>query len=206
MIVYKITNKTNGKMYIGQTKMPLVKRWYLHCHKSSGCTALHHAIEKYGSENFIVEQIDVACDRAELDRKEQFWIEYYNSIVPNGYNLKSGGNTPKYSNESRKRMSTNHADVGGINNPRYGVYLSDETKKKISEAHKGKQLSKEHKENCRMNSTKRKIVKNLDTGDIYLSCRLAEQCAGLSHCTISRVCRGDGIKAGGYRWCYLERR
>ena len=205
MVIYKITNKVNGKIYIGQTTMPLQRRWYLHCHKSSGCTALHNAIQKHGSTNFTVEQIDIACDKSELDKKEQFWIEHYQSVVPNGYNLKSGGNTPHYSHESRKRMSINHADFSGENHPNYGKHLSEETKKKISDSHRGKHLSDEHKERCRLNSPKRKCVKNIDTGDIYPSCRLAEQQCGLAHNTISVVCRGKGKTAGGYHWCYIER-
>ena len=101
-------------------------------------------------------------------------------------------------------MSINHADVSGSNNPRYGVHLSVETKKKISDRHLGKCLSDEHKKNCRLNSPKRKLVKNLDTGEIYASCRLAEQQCGYAHGSISIVCRGKGKTAGGYRWCYLE--
>ena len=205
MIIYKITNRINGKAYIGQTTMQLHKRWYLHCHKSSGCTALYRAICKYGSEHFTVEQIDVATNKTELDIKEKFWIEYHNTMMPSGYNLKTGGHTPRYSNESKKRMSINHADVCGENNPRFGVHLSKETKKKISDSLRGKHLSDEHKGRCRLNNPKRKAVKNLDTGDVYLSCRLAEQQCGLSHGAISVVCRGKGKSAGGFRWCYVER-
>ena len=205
MIIYKITNQVNGKVYIGQTTLSLERRWYTHCHKSSGCVALHNAIKKHGVENFTVEQIDTAMGKPELDLKEKFWIKHYNSLVPNGYNLKTGGNTPVYSDESRKRMSINHADVHGSNNPRYGVRLSDDVKKKISNSHKGKHLSVEHKQKCRLNSPKRKMVKNLDTGDVYLSCRLAEQYCGLSHGAISCVCRGKGKTAGGCHWCYVER-
>ena len=205
MIIYKVTNKTNGKIYVGQTTMSLHRRWYLHCHKSSGCTALHNAINKYGSSKFTVEQIDTACDKTELDKKEQDWIDHYQSMVPQGYNLTSGGNTPHYSHESRRRMSVNHADVSGENNPRYGVHLSEETKKKISDSHKGKCLSFEHRKQCQLSSPKRKLVKNIDTGDVYLSCRLAEQQCGFAHGAISVVCRGKGKTAGGYHWCYVER-
>lgn len=205
MIIYKVTNNINGKIYIGQTTGSLSARWKAHCHVSSRCVALYNAIKKYGVENFTVEQIDSAMAKWELDLKEQFWIQHYNSIVPNGYNLKTGGNTPTYSDESKKRMSTNHADVRGKNNPRYGVHLSKETRKKISDSHLGKRLSAKHKEKCRLNSHTRKLVKNLDTGDVYLSCRLAEQQCGFSHGAVSVVCRGKGKTAGGYHWCYVER-
>lgn len=203
MIIYKITNKINGKVYIGQTTLTINRRWYYHCYKSSGCTFLHRAIEKYGAENFTIEQVDAANNKFELDQKEQFWIQHYNSLTPNGYNLKTGGATPLYSEESKKQMSVNHADVSGENNPRFGVQLTAATKKKISDSHKGKRLSDEHKEKCRLSSPKRKVVKNLDTGEVFVSCKLAEKTYGLSNCAIQKVCSGKGISAGGYRWCYL---
>lgn len=55
------------------------------------------AIRKYGKDNFIIEEIDSAKTQNELNKKEQYWIQYYNS-VNNGYNEtdainKCGGNT-----------------------------------------------------------------------------------------------------------------
>lgn len=203
-VIYKVTNMVNGKVYVGQTMMSLRRRWYYHCHKSSECTAIHRAIQKYGADSFTIQVIDRADDRAELDSKEAFWIHFLGSMVPNGYNLKTGGNTPTYSEASMQRMSRNHADVSGTNNPRYGVHLSFETRQKIANSHRGKHLSEEHKEKCRLNSPKRRMVKNLDTGDIYPSCRLAEKQCDLAHGTVSRVCQGKGHTSGGFRWCYVE--
>lgn len=182
--------------------MNLQRRWYYHCYKSSGCRFLHNAIQKHGAENFTVEQIDIAATKEELDEKEKYWIEHYNSIAPNGYNLKSGGSTPTYSDDSKKRMSENHANVSGENNPRFGVHLSKETKRKISESSKGKQLSEQHKRKVRENSILRKIVLNIETGEKFISTREAEQAYNLSHGMISRVCRGKGKTAGGYHWKY----
>ena len=72
MIIYKITNKINGKVYIGQTIQPLKKRWNLHRAKKSGCPALTRAFEKYGKDNFDICIIDHAHAREELDNKEIF--------------------------------------------------------------------------------------------------------------------------------------
>ena len=105
MIIYKITNLVNGKLYIGQTTQDLQTRWYKHCHSSSGCVALHNAIKRYGKDNFSVEVIDRATNRSELNDKEKYWIGQYNSISPNGYNLTTGGNDCNYSLQSRKKMS-----------------------------------------------------------------------------------------------------
>ena len=71
MIVYKVTNRINGKVYVGQTTRPLIVRWRQHTAPSvTKCLALHRAIMKYGRENFTVEQIDVASNRDELNKKE----------------------------------------------------------------------------------------------------------------------------------------
>lgn len=136
MIIYKITNRVNGKVYIGQTKNSLQWRWRKHCMPSEKCTCLVRAIQKYGKENFTVEQIDTASDRDELNAKEIYWIQHYDCIAPNGYNLKSGGNENLiYSEETRRRIS--QANIG--------KKPSVETRRKISEANKGKKLSEETK-------------------------------------------------------------
>ena len=204
MIIYKITNNINGKIYIGQTTGSLERRWRQHRCKSSGCRVLQKAIQKYGAERFTVEQIDTAADIDELNQKEKFWIQQYDCIVPNGYNLKSGGNRPTYSEDSRQRMSRNHADVSGENNPHYGVRLSVDVRKKISDSRKGKTLSEQHRLKVAMASPRRKSVLNIDTNEYFSSSRMAEKHYGLPHGTVSRVCRGDGHTAGGFRWCYVK--
>ena len=49
-----------------------------------------------------------------------------------------------------------------------------------------------------------KRVKNLDTGEIYKSAREAAETANINHSCITRVCRGEGKKAGGFHWAYIE--
>jgi group I intron endonuclease len=91
MIIYKVTNRINGKVYIGQTKVTLQSRWKQHL-RSKDESVFHRAIRKYGAENFTVEQIDVACDTAEMNAKEQYWIAHYESMNRDkGYNMTKGG-------------------------------------------------------------------------------------------------------------------
>lgn len=148
MIIYKITNRINGKVYIGQTVGSLEARWKRHCTNSSGCTAIRDAIQKYGKENFTVEQIDAACDREELNYKEGYWIARYNSMVPKGYNLCDGGESTGgyiHTEESKAKMSSiRKGRFCGENHPRFGKPHSEETKKKISENRKGKHCGEEH--------------------------------------------------------------
>ena len=93
-IIYLITNKVNGKIYIGQTKNTLKRRWYEHCNKAKRNPTKHfeHAINKYGPNNFTVIQIDSANSFKELDKKEDCWIEYYKASDPKMvYNSLKGG-------------------------------------------------------------------------------------------------------------------
>ena len=132
MIIYKVTNKVNKKVYIGQTIRSIEERWKEHAEKGG---ALYRAINKYGKENFTVEQIDVACDRNELDEKEKYWIKYYDSTnKKKGYNLTYGGEHFEIPEDRRKRMS--EVELGEKNHF-YGKRHSEETKRKISEAKKG---------------------------------------------------------------------
>lgn len=112
--LYKITNLINGKCYIGQTK-DIKKRFIAHRRKTAK-SAIGRAIQKYGKENFSFEQLSICSDDI-VDIAEVAAISYYNSLVPNGYNL----------------------DVGGMAIRK----LSEETKRKISEKNKGKKRSEE---------------------------------------------------------------
>lgn len=92
--IYKITNKINGNIYIGQTRQSIETRWKDHIrsssktHKDYNCP-LHLAIAKYGEDNFIIEKIE-ECDENILDEREKYWINKYNSYYK-GYNASLGG-------------------------------------------------------------------------------------------------------------------
>ena len=109
MWIYKITNIQNNKVYIGQTIRPIQDRFHRHINDALNNildTHFARAIRKYGKNNFIIEQIDQAQTQNELNKKEQYWIQYYNS-VQEGYNetdaiSKCGGNT--YQSKTEKEM------------------------------------------------------------------------------------------------------
>lgn len=102
MYVYIITNTINDKIYVGQTIRPIEDRFKRHINDAVSNildTHLARAIRKYGSENFVVEQLDQATSQEELTAKEYEWITRLNSTDPEiGYNetasmYKCGGNT-----------------------------------------------------------------------------------------------------------------
>ena len=109
MIIYKITNLINNKVYIGQTINSLEQRLSRHKQDAlSGRLNTHfaRAIRKYGIDNFIAEVIDTAQSQEELTQKEYYWIGYYHACEQ-GYNetnnmFKCGGNT--YANKDKKEM------------------------------------------------------------------------------------------------------
>lgn len=92
--IYKIQNKINGKIYIGQS-VNIKKRWTKH--RNSYCdtfdhnynTHLYRSMRKYGIENFEFSIVEL-CLQQELNERERYWISYYNSFFQ-GYNLTFGG-------------------------------------------------------------------------------------------------------------------
>lgn len=106
--IYKITNKITNKCYIGETKKSNPElRWNEHkskIKKGIGCPALQDAVKKYEIENFKFE-ILIICFDDDRYKFEKEYIEKYNSIVPNGYNLTTSGEGggfygKKHSNET----------------------------------------------------------------------------------------------------------
>lgn len=85
--IYKITNKINGKSYIGQSRQ-IEKRFTQHINNER--TSIGKDIKKYGKDNFEFSIVEI-CEINELDIKEREYIEKYNTIYPNGYNKTNGG-------------------------------------------------------------------------------------------------------------------
>ena len=93
--IYKITNKINNKIYIGQS-VNIEQRFYTHCSDAlnkQDNNYFHNAIRKYGKENFYIDILEI-CSANELNEREIYWIKQYNSINKKiGYNSSIGGNS-----------------------------------------------------------------------------------------------------------------
>lgn len=96
--IYKITNQINGKVYIGKTLNTIQERWRKHCsdYKKERCEKrpLYRAINKYGVENFTIEQVE-ECSPEVASEREKYWIEQYGSFKY-GYNATVGGDGKQY--------------------------------------------------------------------------------------------------------------
>lgn len=112
-VVYKITFP-NGKVYIGQTVQKLKNRLRSHCNRAFNIKdSQFNCYKSNAIRKYMTFEVEVLYQGDELDYNEIYYIKEYNSSNKDfGYNLDSGGN-----------LNKQH---------------SEETKQKISEAHKGR--------------------------------------------------------------------
>lgn len=175
MIIYKATNKINGKVYIGQTIRTLEQRKWQHLDAAkNGCkTHFYNAIRKYGEENFVFEIIDEASSIQELNELERYYIDKFDTIK-NGYNMVDGGDNnvmflddvkqkhleSMRSEETRKKISAT------LKNYRKEHPWTEEQKRKFAESKYGNKnfaghhLTPEHRE--AINKKLRKKVHCID--------------------------------------------
>ena len=146
--IYRLTSPS-GKCYIGQT-LNLKKR--LNHYKNLDCqqqTNLYHAIVKYGWDCFILdilwEPTNKEHIKQQLNELETHYMKEHNSLQPNGYNLKLGGDSNLLSEETKLKISKSNT----------GKIISVESKLKMSLAKKGGKLSSEHKANIAKGNTGR---------------------------------------------------
>lgn len=104
--IYKITNLINNKMYIGKTSYTIDKRFKEHISdsKRKRCEKrpLYDAMNKYGIENFIVEEVEKIENDDIASEREQYWINKLRTYVGfkdcKGYNATLGGDSKRYYN------------------------------------------------------------------------------------------------------------
>ena len=187
MIIYKITNDVNGKLYIGQTTFSLEKRWKEHVHKAmcDSPYALHGAIRKYGKEHFHIIQIDVASSIDELNEKEKYWIATLNTLSPNGYNLVEGGRNAKWTESIREKLS-------GDNHWTNRLGFSQEA------------IQKKHDALYMKPSGRSKPIRCIETGEIFTFAKEAYYKYGYQHSKILECCKGRRKTHSGYHWEYLN--
>ena len=84
--IYKITNQCNGMSYVGQS-IDIQRRWAEHRRKMNiKNTLLYQAMREFGIDNFSFEVIE-ECELINLNDKEKYYIDKYNTMNPNGYNM-----------------------------------------------------------------------------------------------------------------------
>lgn len=167
-IIYKYTNKINGKVYIGQTINPK-KRYYDHKNAKED-SLFHRAVKKYGFSSFKYDILfNITCNNQldlenTLNSKETICIKYYDSTnLEKGYNILSKGSNSFYS-ENRKKYWTEEKreersrNSFGENNPHYGKKHTEEAKEAMRLSKLGKPMKDEIKEKISKTLTGRKFT------------------------------------------------
>jgi group I intron endonuclease len=134
--IYLITNRINGKKYIGQTiQNDINNRWASHKNLKNKTVGqiLYNAYKKYGVNNFEYKIICICFDD-DTNKYEEQYINKYNTIYPNGYNLLPGGNNKKHNEYTKKQISEK---LKGSKNPNFGIKKTLEQITLMSERMKG---------------------------------------------------------------------
>lgn len=214
----------NGKRYIGKTKRRLSQRQGNTTTWSGyrNCTLLWKAIQKYGVENIqqtiLVSEI---MEDSKANEMEKQYIEFYKTSVKKygaeyGYNLTAGGDGVTdvcYSEEERQRHIKQMCENGrkhkgiplseehkrklseaktGSRHPLYGRHLSDEVKMKIGKANSKENMSEETRKR-RSDSKKKKIIAtSLKDGSslVFSSSTEAAKYFHVHFTTMSQWCHG----------------
>ena len=216
--VYQHRNKINGKVYIGITMQTPEQRWR-HGEGYKSSPHFYAAIQKYGWDNFEHNILFQNLTKEEACKKEQELIAKYNSMNREyRYNSTSGGDIFVMNEEIKQKISQSlMGNKNGLGHP-----CSEEKKKKISEAQKGRRLTEEHKqklseaakkrhtpcseqakENIRKASHKKPVYCE-ELNKVFESVQECSRQLGIPATNISKLCNGRGKTLKGYHLKYYD--
>ena len=218
-IVYQHKNKINGKVYIGITSQKPEQRWGSQGRNYKSSPHFYSAIQKYGWDNFEHNILFTELTKEQACLKEQELIKEYNSMNREfGYNSTSGGDIFTMNEETKQKIS--QAMMGNQNN--LGHPCSEEKKKKISNAQKGREFTEEHKQKLSeaaknrhvpCSEEKKQILKEKshkkpayceELDKIFESVQECGRQLGIPATNISKLCNGRGKTLKGYHLKYYN--
>lgn len=190
--IYKLTFPS-GKIYIGITSRTIKERIY----SGYDNKFIKKEISNCGWESVKKEELYQIENEEDAFQKEIDMIKFYDSTNPEiGYNQSTGGQAP----HKGSKMSPKNKEqlIERLKNNKYHLNQkhTEETKRKISELHKGKHHSRETEFPARR-------VICIQTGEIFESLNMAERATGVNHSKISMVCQGKRKSANGFTWKYV---
>lgn len=230
MVVYKIQNLNDGKIYIGKTTKTLKMRIAGHISNNRNYY-IDNAIKKHAIEAFDVSIVEECSTLDKLNEREKYWIKFYDCKYPNGYNCTDGGEgTPGYvpttelralwstirtgrrhSDKTRQKMSDSHKGHSVSNETRIkiserttGKVVSSESRLKMSKSHTGVPLSETHKAHLSATAKNKRRVRCIETGEIFESIAAAAKWAGVAACTMTSTLHGKQKTAGKYHWTFVD--
>lgn len=215
--LYIHTNRKNGKRYVGITKQDPERRWGIDGSHYKESPHLYSAINKYGWDVFDHRIVHSGMTKRDACLLEKHYIDFYKTQDRRyGYNIYEGGTAPSLPQETRDKIA--RSAIGNKRN--LGRVLSEETRRKISEAQKGRPLTEEHKAKLRKPKsvthpcspeTRQRIIdskKNkksvicVETGIVYPSIHECARQMNLPATTICAVLNGRVKSTGGYHFIY----
>ena len=224
--IYKITNKINGKFYIGQS-VDIKRRFMEHKTPHGRMTSIKMAVRKYGKENFSFEVLE-ECSEADLNDREVYWIA---KLKPQ-YNRCAGGTGARLhhvSGDARLILSRKNKEywrrlpseekesiVQRLKGPAKGHAVSDETREKLRVANIGKRQDKEtiekRKETMRKkraegyvqtNEGHMKKIRCIETNQVFGSVKEAGEALSVHPSSISGVLKGRYKSCKGKHFEYV---
>ena len=207
--IYKITNTINNKIYIGQTRYTIQKRWTEHCSVYNKLDyPLYKAMRKYGQDNFIIEEIEQISDEL-LNEREIYWIDFYHSYASlgYGYNVTLGGEGNRlYEQKQIYEMWDN------------GLCITEISEQTGADRHVVTDILKSYKNYSIEESEKRgheflwskrgRKVNQYDLKGNYIvtfnSLMDAQRQTGVAQKNIFWVVSHKSYSAGGYQWKYID--
>ncbi|MBQ8468154.1 MAG: hypothetical protein IJ542_00150 [Clostridia bacterium] len=224
-IIYKHTNKINGKVYIGQTKQTPTQRWR-NGNGYKNNVYFYHSIQKYGWNNFVHEILEKGINSVkQANEKEVYYITKYDSYK-NGYNLTSGGDNRDHLGIPVLQIDINSLEiVNAYQTIRYaeettGIDHSQisrcclKNKKDIQaggyywcfqdEWHDGWNPKKRTPPAAYNKKEIYQLDKSMNIVCKFESILDAEKATGIKNSSIGQCCRSKRISAGNYYWCYIE--
>lgn len=227
--IYKITNTKDNKSYIGQA-VSIFRRWgqeAAHAFTPTNTeynSLLSQAIRETGIEYFDAEVLE-ECDESILLEREQYYIQLYNTLEPNGYNKAS--KTPQITKEKVSMYDINGNLQQHFERVKDAIqFLIEEGSltescqysigRDLSQAFKGeRQIVCGHR--WSYYGQEIKLSKDSSKKEVYLldketfnpiqkffSCGDAAKFIGCTTSTLARHCRGEGKSCMGKLFCYVE--
>lgn len=218
--VYQHINVENGKRYIGITKQRPEERWGTNGVNYKSCPHFWSAIQKYGWNKFDHVIVASALTKeAACEMEIELITKYKTQDSQYGYNILDGGIASSIPQEVRDKMSiAMRGNKNGLGHP-----CSEEKKKKISDAQRGRTLTKEHREKLSRakkgrshpspsEETRQKIsdahekkrVYCTETDTVYPSIQQCARELGVYATYVCRCCKGTLKSTGGYHFRYYD--
>lgn len=207
--IYKIINKTNGKIYIGKTTYTIAYRWIQHIsaatsdkEKDDYNYLLHKAIRKYGVDNFTIEVVEEVEDESKLSSREVYWISHYNSCIleedSNGYNMTYGGEGASKINK-QKIFDLWTQGYGSLEIAKQTGHLAFSIRKVLDTF---EDYSKEIDFARNTGNTVFQYNENGELVNSYPSIAYAARQVGVDPSMINKCCHGEKQSTAGFFWSF----